>query len=114
MAVLRDGSRACTVRMRGADEDELLVGPDLAPARLRAPRCSPATRPWTERPDGPGVRRAQQAGVGCPDRSALSAFNAEVSESTLISCSPAGGLRDWPRRSCPPAPGTRSRPCPWR
>jgi hypothetical protein len=32
VAVLRDGSRACTVRMRGADEDELLVGPDLAPA----------------------------------------------------------------------------------
>ena len=32
VAVLRDGSRACTVRMRGEDEDELLVGPDLAPA----------------------------------------------------------------------------------
>jgi hypothetical protein len=32
VAVLRDGSRACTVRVRGADEDELLVGPDLAPA----------------------------------------------------------------------------------
>lgn len=32
VAVLRDGSRACTVRMRGSDEDELLVGPDLAPA----------------------------------------------------------------------------------
>jgi hypothetical protein len=32
VAVLRDGTRACTVRMRGADEDELLVGPDLAPA----------------------------------------------------------------------------------
>jgi hypothetical protein len=31
VAVLRDGSRACTVRMRGEDEDELLVGPDLAP-----------------------------------------------------------------------------------
>jgi hypothetical protein len=31
VAVLRDGSRACTVRMRGQDEDELLVGPDLAP-----------------------------------------------------------------------------------
>jgi hypothetical protein len=32
VAVLRDGSRACTVRLRGEDEDELLVGPDLAPA----------------------------------------------------------------------------------
>lgn len=32
VAVLRDGTRACTVRMRGAEEDELLVGPDLAPA----------------------------------------------------------------------------------
>jgi hypothetical protein len=32
VAVLRDGSRACTLRLRGADEDELLVGPDLAPA----------------------------------------------------------------------------------
>jgi hypothetical protein len=32
VAVLRDGSRACTVRMRGEDEEELLVGPDLAPA----------------------------------------------------------------------------------
>ena len=32
VAVLRDGSRACTVRMRGQDEEELLVGPDLAPA----------------------------------------------------------------------------------
>lgn len=32
VAVLRDGSRACTVRLRGPDEDELLVGPDLAPA----------------------------------------------------------------------------------
>lgn len=32
VAVLRDGSRACTVRMRGDAEDELLVGPDLAPA----------------------------------------------------------------------------------
>ena len=31
VAVLRDGSRACTIRMRGQDEDELLVGPDLAP-----------------------------------------------------------------------------------
>ena len=31
VAVLRDGSRACTIRMRGEDEDELLVGPDLAP-----------------------------------------------------------------------------------
>jgi hypothetical protein len=31
VAVLRDGSRACTVRMRGQDEEELLVGPDLAP-----------------------------------------------------------------------------------
>ena len=32
VAVLRDGSRACTVRLRGEDEEELLVGPDLAPA----------------------------------------------------------------------------------
>ena len=32
VAVLRNGSRACTVRLRGQDEDELLVGPDLAPA----------------------------------------------------------------------------------
>ena len=32
VAVLRDGTRACTVRMRGQDEAELLVGPDLAPA----------------------------------------------------------------------------------
>jgi hypothetical protein len=32
VAVLRDGSRACTVRLRGAQEEELLVGPDLAPA----------------------------------------------------------------------------------
>lgn len=32
VAVLRDGSRACTVRLRGPDEEELLVGPDLAPA----------------------------------------------------------------------------------
>jgi len=32
VAVLRDGSRACTLRLRGDDEDELLVGPDLAPA----------------------------------------------------------------------------------
>ena len=32
VAVLRDGSRACTLRLRGRDEDELLVGPDLAPA----------------------------------------------------------------------------------
>jgi hypothetical protein len=32
VAVLRDGTRACTVRMRGQDEEELLVGPDLAPA----------------------------------------------------------------------------------
>jgi len=32
VAVLRDGSRACTVRMRGQDEEDLLVGPDLAPA----------------------------------------------------------------------------------
>ena len=32
VAVLRDGSRACTIRMRGAEEEELLVGPDLAPA----------------------------------------------------------------------------------
>jgi hypothetical protein len=32
VAVLRDGSRACTVRLRGQDEGELLVGPDLAPA----------------------------------------------------------------------------------
>jgi hypothetical protein len=32
VAVLRDGTRACTVRMRGDAEDELLVGPDLAPA----------------------------------------------------------------------------------
>lgn len=32
VAVLRDGSRACTLRLRGADEEELLVGPDLAPA----------------------------------------------------------------------------------
>ena len=32
VAVLRDGTLACTVRMRGDDEDELLVGPDLAPA----------------------------------------------------------------------------------
>ena len=31
VAVLRDGSRACTVRLRGQHEDELLVGPDLAP-----------------------------------------------------------------------------------
>jgi hypothetical protein len=31
VAVLRDGSRACTVRLRGADEEELLVGEDLAP-----------------------------------------------------------------------------------
>jgi hypothetical protein len=30
VAVLRDGTRACTVRLRGVDE--LLVGPDLAPA----------------------------------------------------------------------------------
>ena len=32
VAVLRDGRRACTVRLRGAEEGELLVGPDLAPA----------------------------------------------------------------------------------
>lgn len=32
VAVLRDGSRACTLRLRGAEEEELLVGPDLAPA----------------------------------------------------------------------------------
>lgn len=32
VAVLRDGTRACTLRLRGADEEELLVGPDLAPA----------------------------------------------------------------------------------
>jgi hypothetical protein len=32
VAVLRNGSRACTVRLRGQDEDALLVGPDLAPA----------------------------------------------------------------------------------
>ena len=32
VAVLRDGSRACTVRLRGKEENELLVGPDLAPA----------------------------------------------------------------------------------
>ena len=32
VAVLRDGSRACTIRLRGPDEDDLLVGPDLAPA----------------------------------------------------------------------------------
>ena len=32
VAVLRDGTRACTLRLRGYEEDELLVGPDLAPA----------------------------------------------------------------------------------
>ncbi len=32
VAVLRNGRRACTLRLRGPDEDELLVGPDLAPA----------------------------------------------------------------------------------
>ncbi|HEX6754673.1 MAG TPA: PPA1309 family protein [Mycobacteriales bacterium] len=32
VAVLRDGSRACTLRLRGAEEEELLVGPDLAPS----------------------------------------------------------------------------------
>ena len=32
VAVLRDGTRSCTIRLRGApDEDELLVGNDLAP-----------------------------------------------------------------------------------
>jgi hypothetical protein len=31
VAVLRDGSRACAVRLRGQAEDELLVGDDLAP-----------------------------------------------------------------------------------
>ena len=31
VAVLRDGSRACGVRLRGESEDELLVGDDLAP-----------------------------------------------------------------------------------
>jgi len=36
VAVLRDGTRACTVRMRGQDEEELLVGPDLAPALAEA------------------------------------------------------------------------------
>jgi hypothetical protein len=32
VAVLRDGSRACTLRLRDVEEGELLVGPDLAPA----------------------------------------------------------------------------------
>ena len=36
VAVLRDGSRACTLRLRGDEEDELLVGPDLAPALVDA------------------------------------------------------------------------------
>ena len=36
VAVLRDGSRACTLRLRGAEETELLVGPDLAPALAEA------------------------------------------------------------------------------
>lgn len=31
VAVLRDGRRACAVRLRGDSEDELLVGDDLAP-----------------------------------------------------------------------------------
>jgi hypothetical protein len=31
VAVLRDGSRACAVRLRGETENELLVGDDLAP-----------------------------------------------------------------------------------
>jgi hypothetical protein len=31
VAVLRDGSRACAVRLRGEAEDEVLVGADLAP-----------------------------------------------------------------------------------
>ncbi|HVQ92453.1 MAG TPA: PPA1309 family protein [Mycobacteriales bacterium] len=31
VAVLRDGSRACAVRLRGASEEELLLGDDLAP-----------------------------------------------------------------------------------
>ena len=31
VAVLRDGTRACAVRLRGTDEEELLVGDDLAP-----------------------------------------------------------------------------------
>jgi hypothetical protein len=31
VAVLRDGRRACAIRLRGADEEELLVGEDLAP-----------------------------------------------------------------------------------
>jgi hypothetical protein len=31
VAVLRDGRRACAVRLRGENEDELLVGDDLAP-----------------------------------------------------------------------------------
>ena len=36
VAVLRDGSRACALRLRGDDEEELLVGPDLAPALAEA------------------------------------------------------------------------------
>jgi hypothetical protein len=31
VAVLRNGSRACAIRLRGDSEDELLVGDDLAP-----------------------------------------------------------------------------------
>jgi hypothetical protein len=31
VAVLRDGTRACAVRLRGEAEDELMVGDDLAP-----------------------------------------------------------------------------------
>jgi hypothetical protein len=31
VAVLRDGSRACAIRLRGTEENELLVGADLAP-----------------------------------------------------------------------------------
>jgi hypothetical protein len=31
VAVLRDGSRACAVRLRGPSEEELLLGDDLAP-----------------------------------------------------------------------------------
>lgn len=34
--VLRDGTSAALLRMRGADEDELLTGPDLAPNLVAA------------------------------------------------------------------------------
>ncbi|MDP9497735.1 MAG: hypothetical protein M3P46_08770, partial [Actinomycetota bacterium] len=36
VGVVRDGSRASVLRLRGTEQDDLLTGPDLAPALAEA------------------------------------------------------------------------------